>query len=258
MRVIESGRFLLPVDAHVARRFAEENLLSIHARSERLRAIAFGARLRGIVRETDEQFPGREWLLMRRTGRDIVFVFEDALRYVIKRGPSLAREAEVLRALDLPGIPRVERFDEELVLTPIAGRPLFISMQRSLRPRRAHAAHLANAGRWLGRFHAATRRGEEVATHGDFWARNILFEGDEVSGVVDWEHGALRGAPWNDLFTLPLLFVRDAPRWIARNPSWRGVPDIIDAYFRAYVAEAGGDARSLGKEFERWASASSG
>jgi aminoglycoside phosphotransferase (APT) family kinase protein len=178
---------------------------------------------------------------------------------VVKKGESLEREAEVLRALDFPGLPRVQRHDGEgLALSPVPGQPLWISMQRSLRPRRAHASHLASAGRWLGRFHAATRSGDEVAVHGDFWARNILFQGDEVSGVVDWEHGALCGTPWKDLFTLPLLFVRDAPRWIARRPARHAASDIIDAYFRAYVAEAGGDVRSLREELERWASAYSG
>jgi len=283
MRLIESGRFVFPADAHVARRFSEENLLSIHSRAARLRAIAFGARVRGIEREAEPDevvrrvTSSREWLLFRGAGT-IVFVFDRELRSVVKvgamecgsaqlplstatesplRGDWKAvagryrtpnqREAEMLGALDMAEAPRVVEYrGGMLTLSPVKGQPLWISMQRSLRPSLAHAAHLANAGRWLGRFHAATRDGDAVAVHGDFWARNLLFTATRVSGVVDWEHGALRGEPWKDLFTLPL----HAPSW--SRPEREVDADVVDEYFRAYIAEAGGTLRAVRERFDEW------
>ena len=38
-----------------------------------------------------------------------------------------------------------------------------------------------------------------TVVHGDFWCGNILFEGDRVTGVVDWEAGALEDEPLRDL-----------------------------------------------------------
>ena len=256
MRLIQSKRFVFPVNAHVARRFAEENLLSIHSRAARLRAIAFGARVRGVEYEAEPEIAqlvtsSPEWLLLRGAGvppaRLIVFMFDQELLSVGKFGASLEREAEMLGALDMPEVPRVvERREGMLAMSPVKGQPLWISMQRSLRPQRAHAAHLVNAGRWLGRFHAATRDGDAVAVHGDFWARNILFVEDRVSGVVDWEHGALRGEPWKDLFMLPL----HAPSWT--RPERAIDADLADAYFRAYIAEAGGTLRAVREKFDEW------
>ena len=36
------------------------------------------------------------------------------------------------------------------------------------------------------------------AVHGDFWCGNILVQGDQVSGVIDWEAGSPSGCPLRD------------------------------------------------------------
>jgi aminoglycoside phosphotransferase len=33
----------------------------------------------------------------------------------------------------------------------------------------------------------------EQLTHGDFWLGNVLFDGDDVSGVIDWEGAQMDG-----------------------------------------------------------------
>ena len=38
----------------------------------------------------------------------------------------------------------------------------------------------------LLRMQAATRRGDQVLVHGDYWLGNLLTQGDRVTGVIDW------------------------------------------------------------------------
>jgi phosphotransferase family enzyme len=45
-----------------------------------------------------------------------------------------------------------------------------------------------------------------TAVHGDFWFGNLLWEGGEISGVVDWENGAVTGEPVRDLVRFPLTY----------------------------------------------------
>jgi aminoglycoside phosphotransferase (APT) family kinase protein len=45
----------------------------------------------------------------------------------------------------------------------------------------------------------ATNQVPRTAVHGDLWLGNILVAGGRVSGVVDWESGAVAGAPTRDL-----------------------------------------------------------
>lgn len=45
-----------------------------------------------------------------------------------------------------------------------------------------------------------------AAVHGDFWFGNVLVTGDEVSGVIDWESGALVGCPLRDLARFALSY----------------------------------------------------
>ena len=253
MNVIEVGRFVFPRDAVAARRYLEQNLLPIHARSARLKAMLFGPRARGTPAELAEMPFARghdDWLM----GRDyqgeprLVFLFRSGkLRHVIKvrrrgSGASLEREAGVLAALRPPNAPRVEDYaidktHELLVLEPLAGRALDISMQRSLRPRRAHRKHLVAAARWLGNFHRT-----KEAMHGDFWPRNILFTGAEVSGVVDWEQGMLGGDPWQDVFKLADEFTRWRGARAATAPS-------LNPYLDAYAKAAGLDKAVVRKKF---------
>jgi phosphotransferase family enzyme len=259
VRVAESGRFVHPAGARAPRQYLERNLLSMHGRGMRLRAIAGSARVN--VRERDvESFDAvrlastldiarnADWLLLRdyddnERERSVVFLFREELpRAVVKvrtltsAGSSLANEAAALQSiapmLDArlrPTVPRVEEFvttqsHELLVLSALPGRSLSILMQRSLRPRVAHVPHLLAAARWLGHFHRVTR----TAAHGDFWPRNILFSpSSEVSGVVDWEHANTLGSQWKDVFLLPVLFATDAPSW--------GLPDPHVEFRRAFT-----------------------
>jgi len=76
------------------------------------------------------------------------------------------------------------------------------------------------AGRWdghaalpaaLGRLAVAQEElaGHTVATtavHGDFWFGNTLVSHGEVSGVIDWEAGALQGCPLRDLARFALSY----------------------------------------------------
>ncbi len=57
---------------------------------------------------------------------------------------------------------------------------------------------------------AAARLGQlnvvRTAVHGDFWFGNILVDRDRVSGVVDWEHGAVAGQPLADVVRFLLSY----------------------------------------------------
>jgi hypothetical protein len=44
------------------------------------------------------------------------------------------------------------------------------------------------------------------AVHGDFWFGNLLNTGERISGVVDWEAGALAGEPVRDLVRFALMY----------------------------------------------------
>jgi len=286
VRIAEAGRFVHAAGARTPRRYLETNLLSVHGRAKRLRAIAGAPRAQSQERDVDgleavrvastlDVARNAEWLLLRDydgSGRErnVIFLFrDDTPRAIVKvrardgAGPSLRLEADALRAIAplldarLRGtVPRVEEYaangaHELLVLSALPGRSLSILMQRSLRPRSTHVAHLLAAAKWLGAFHRVTR----TAVHGDFWPSNILFRSpNEVSGVVDWEHARVNGSRWNDVFLLPLLFATDAPSWRAFDPArefvrafctpFRGrnaIADGIEAYFRTYAREAGVD-----------------
>jgi aminoglycoside phosphotransferase len=241
MKAVACGRFVFPADSGPARAYLAENLLPIHGRIARLRATLFGARATGEEIELDALpfLPQTgDWVLVRdyELQPRLVFTFRDgALQNVTKvrrRGDgALAREAGILSALRPPDAPRVEDYTlgsthEILKLSAVRGRPLDISMQRSFRPRTRHRNHLLAAARWLGNFHRQTG-----ATHGDFWARNVLFTDANVTGVVDWEHAAIDGGDrWHDVFLLPF-----AP--------------YVDAYLREYSGASGVPLPSLRERF---------
>ena len=52
----------------------------------------------------------------------------------------------------------------------------------------------------------AGARPPTTAVHGDFWFGNLLMQGDDVSGVVDWEAAAVEGSPLQDLARFVLSY----------------------------------------------------
>ncbi len=82
-----------------------------------------------------------------------------------------------------------------------------------------------------------------VLTHYDFWSGNVLWQGDELSGVVDWS-GAARGPPGFDLgwCRMDLFLLYDE--------------QIADDFVSSYEA-ASGTAVSEGVLWDLWAVARS-
>jgi hypothetical protein len=58
----------------------------------------------------------------------------------------------------------------------------------------------------VARSHLEGRIAPTTAVHGDFWFGNVLVSGDAVTGVVDWENGAVTGCPLRDLARFPLSY----------------------------------------------------
>jgi aminoglycoside phosphotransferase (APT) family kinase protein len=49
-------------------------------------------------------------------------------------------------------------------------------------------------------------RTPRTVVHGDFWFGNVMVDGDQVSGVIDWESGSASGEPIRDLVRFALTF----------------------------------------------------
>jgi Ser/Thr protein kinase RdoA (MazF antagonist) len=130
-------------------------------------------------------------------------------------------------------------------------------------PARRVSRHLAAAGDWLARFHAATRRDEVyrlpgwdelaagepgpppwyrrleerlehrplplAAGHGDFWPRNVLIAAGALTAVVDWEAARWSAPPFEDLFAFAWSYGLDGP-WRRGRP----LP-AADAFRHAFV-----------------------
>jgi hypothetical protein len=94
---------------------------------------------------------------------------------------------------------------ELLLIEALPGRSAYIDMQASLTPWRFVDAHFGAASRWLAEFHLATRSNELSASHGDFWARNVLMGGHSIA-VVDWENFTEATPPHVDLFQYALTY----------------------------------------------------
>jgi len=45
-----------------------------------------------------------------------------------------------------------------------------------------------------------------TGVHGDFWMGNLLVDGGEVRGVVDWERGQAQGLPFGDVYKFPTSY----------------------------------------------------
>lgn len=121
----------------------------------------------------------------------------------------LRREAEAIESVRamlppqlrgaIPEVLAVDTYErgELLVQTALPGRSAYVTMQSSFVPWRSIDLHFDTAARWLAAFHDSTRVNATCtvgkftipmsATHGDFWARNVMHEGTALA-VVDWEH----------------------------------------------------------------------
>jgi aminoglycoside phosphotransferase (APT) family kinase protein len=125
----------------------------------------------------------------------------------------------------------------------------------------AHVAHLDPlvrfAGAWL-RAHPPTSVGRTVLVQGDTGPGNFLFDGDSVTGIVDWEFAHL-GDPMDDWAWMDMRAVgedmtqlheryRDATG-IAIDPDrvryWRVAVDYRCAITTSMAASRGGGARGL-------------
>jgi hypothetical protein len=104
------------------------------------------------------------------------------------------REAMALRTLEACGEWRAPRLVAELPgrirQTWLPGRPLRPAALRSSEIR----FWVDRAARVLGEIQRATTRDDgQVLVHGDYWLGNLLVEGNQVVGVLDWS-----GAHWGD------------------------------------------------------------
>jgi len=56
--------------------------------------------------------------------------------------------------------------------------------------------------------HARLRKSTSprTAVHGDFWFGNLLATGDQISGVIDWESGAISGEPLRDVVRFAIMY----------------------------------------------------
>lgn len=120
----------------------------------------------------------------------------------------------------------------------LPGRSGYSRLLSCARPKAECEAQLEHGLDWLGRFHHATAvppaaedRLPQAASHGDFWVRNILLEGDRVSGVLDWEESSATGPMSRDVVTFLLSAAEVYQR---RN----AVRDPVEAFRRSFI-EAG-------------------
>lgn len=81
-------------------------------------------------------------------------------------------------------------------------------------------------------------RGERTpvtAVHGDFWFGNVLVEGGEVSGVLDWEAGMLAGQPVRDLVRFALSYALYLDRHTRPGRTVAGHPGLRAGRFGAGI-----------------------
>jgi aminoglycoside phosphotransferase len=132
------------------------------------------------------------------------------IRSLPAAGASLEIEAEACERVHraLPhSTPKVIRFEqtgdaEVLVLSAMRGRSAYVEMQQAFVPSRLAARHFDAAALWL----AAFRQAMPDASHGDFWAQNVLINDAGGVGVIDWERFSIEASPFADLFHFPLTY----------------------------------------------------
>lgn len=296
VKIIECGRMVFPAQSGPARRYAERNLTTAYARGRRVAAALRRNRIGGVPGETAHlPLPAavlavlrieldQHWLLLRdytdtARERSILFLFREGRPSTVVKvrpkgseGASLHREAGVLTLLReragaevLQTVPELLQIasteaHEALVVSALPGRPLTRLMQESVRGSAAHGEKLSALGRWLGTMQRQTR-GEDgrPVLHGDFWPRNVLFEDDQITGVVDWEGAAESGSPFVDLFTMAILFYQTPPMWAAERDrelvhAFRG-SGALSRYFEQWCAASGIERCELRPAFEQFAAA---
>jgi hypothetical protein len=279
MTLAQIDRFVFPAGDPDIASFLFERLFAPHNLRERLRRSA-GLAVRtakplpeeGPVRETvetalsDLDLAPCRWLLVEDysgNGRDrlVVFLFKEGAASptaVLKLGRSLRREAEALEFLAdrLPAdlresVPHLLDWqDQALLMSPVSGVSAYVEMQGLLAPGRAVDRHFDAAADWLFRFHRATG-----ASHGDFWARNLLVG---PTAVVDWEHFTKEAPIDADLFHFPLTYGLNYP-W----ERWRRLPpgeafrrtfledNRVSRAVRRYL-DRFGEPAALRQRFESW------
>ena len=92
----------------------------------------------------------------------------------------------------------------------------------------------------VGSLRATLERGTTPPTpvHGDFWFGNLLVQGSDVSGVVDWEAGSASGEPVRDLARFGLSYALYLDRHTRQGRSVRGHPGLKAGEWGAGIAYA--------------------
>jgi hypothetical protein len=235
-----------------------------------LETVATALRETGILERLPAAGRPLGWILvedyeMERRERLVLFLFiagaaSPAAVLKLRRaggpGRPLAHEHEALRFLAgrlpaelRPTVPRPLAFEvfaglEALLATALPGVSAYIEMQGLLAPGRAVERHFEAAARWLGRFHRAL----PGASHGDFWARNLLLTRVNGAAVVDWEHFAEQAPAGSDLGHFPLTYALNYP-W----RRWRRLPP--EKAFRRGFVEENRVSRAVARYFETYAAA---
>jgi len=102
-----------------------------------------------------------------------------------------------------------------------------------------HLGHLADVHERLQR--STTPR---TAVHGDLWFGNLLVSEGRISGVVDWEAGALSGEPVRDLVRFALMYALYLDRRTrVDGAGW--FPDLFRGFLQRGLSR-------LGAPSERW------
>lgn len=259
MRYGECDRFLVPLDAPLARRYFVYTLYTPQGLQGRLRRAVGRVGLKrvhdtgGVEQLFDVKHDAAIYL--RDYGdsdrkRVVGFFFRNGepLPHTVAKTQQSRVEADALEQMRAflppvlkPTLPRVLRIEDSLlVTTAVPGRSAYVDMQGSLHPSRYIDAHFAAASQWLAAFHDATRSrvtstidGVEVphsASHGDFWPRNVLTDDHGAVAVVDWEHFHPAASPFIDLFHYPLTYGTTFP-W---NRGYR-YPSAEEAFRRTFV-----------------------
>jgi aminoglycoside phosphotransferase len=77
-----------------------------------------------------------------------------------------------------------------------------------------------------------------TVVHGDFWIGNLLTKGGAVSGVVDWEGGAVAGEPVRDLVRFALAYALYLDRHARAGDEVVGHPGLVAGTWGAGVIYA--------------------